>query len=105
MAPRNPVIATNIYFRNFLNSFLHNESIGGIVLMFCSLVALLCANVPQLGFLHDIWKTDMGFTIGSFSLEMTLEHWINDALMAVFFFVVGLEIKREMMVGELSSIK
>lgn len=105
MAPRNPVIATNIYFRNFLNSFLHNESIGGIVLMFCALVALLCANVPQLGFLHDIWKTDMGFTIGSFSLEMTLEHWINDALMAVFFFVVGLEIKREMMVGELSSIK
>lgn len=73
--------------------------------MICAVVALMCANIPQLGFLHELWDTNVGINIGSFSLEMSLELWINDFLMAIFFFVVGLEIKREMMVGELSSIK
>ena len=91
--------------RKFIQSFLHNQSVGGILLMICAVIALLGANVPQLAPLHELWKTHMGITIGSFSLDMSLEHWINDALMAVFFFVVGLEIKREMLVGELSSIK
>ena len=73
--------------------------------MICAVVALMCANIPQLGFLHELWDTNVGINIGSFSLEMSLELWINDFLMAIFFFVVGLEIKREMMVGELSSLK
>ena len=73
--------------------------------MLCAVVALLCANIPHLNSLHHFWETNLGITIGSFALEMSLEAWINDALMAVFFFVVGLEIKREMMVGELSSLK
>ena len=73
--------------------------------MICAAVALLCANIPQLGFLHELWNTSLAISIGSFVMDMTLEQWINDALMAVFFFVVGLEIKREMMVGELSSFK
>ncbi len=84
---------------------MHNEAIGGILLMICAVVALMCANIPQLGFLHELWDTNVGINIGSFSLEMSLELWINDFLMAIFFFVVGLEIKREMMVGELSSLK
>lgn len=99
------ILTTGIAVRNFFNAFLHNQSIGGMLLMVCAVIALVCANVPQLNFLHGIWETDLGISIGRFTLEMTLEQWINDALMAVFFFVVGLEIKREMMVGELSSIK
>ncbi len=91
--------------RNFLRNFLHDESVGGIILMVCAVLALLCANLPQLSFINEIWHTDIGIHIGSFSLSMSLSHWINDGLMAIFFFVVGLEIKREMMVGELSSFK
>ena len=73
--------------------------------MVCAVIALMCANIPQLSFIHELWDTSIGINIGSFSLNMSLELWINDFLMAIFFFVVGLEIKREMMVGELSSIK
>lgn len=105
MAKKNRIITSSIAARNFLAAFLHNEAIGGILLMICAVVALMCANIPQLGFLHELWDTNVGINIGSFSFEMSLELWINDFLMAIFFFVVGLEIKREMMVGELSSLK
>lgn len=105
MASKNRILTSGIAARNFLNAFLHNESIGGILLMICAVIALMCANIPQLKFFHELWKTPFGISLGSFSLEMPLELWINDFLMAVFFFVVGLEIKREMMVGELSSMK
>lgn len=105
MVKRNRILTSSIAARNFLAAFLHNEAIGGILLMICAVVALMCANIPQLGFLHELWDTNVGINIGSFSLEMSLELWINDFLMAIFFFVVGLEIKREMMVGELSSLK
>lgn len=92
--------------RKFFNAFIHNESIGGILLLVCAIISLLFANVPQLNAFHNIWHHETGvFAIGSFKIEMTLEQWINDGLMAIFFFVVGLEIKREMLVGELSSIK
>ena len=105
MATKNKILTGSIAARNFFAAFLHNESIGGILLMLCAVIALMCANIPQLNFIHQIWSTHLGITIGNFSLDMSLAHWINDALMAVFFFVVGLEIKREMMVGELSSLK
>ncbi len=105
MASKNKISTLGLATRNFFNSFLHNESVGGIILVICAVIALMCANIPQLGFVRDLWHTDMGFAIGSFKLEMSLEMWINDFLMAIFFFVVGLEIKREMMVGELSSFK
>ncbi|MBE6225584.1 MAG: Na+/H+ antiporter NhaA [Bacteroidales bacterium] len=98
-------VSMTLEARNFFNRFLHNESIGGILLLICAIISLVCANVPELNFLHDIWKQDAGISIGSFSLNMKIEHWINDGLMAIFFFVVGLEIKREMLVGELSSFK
>lgn len=91
--------------RNFFNQFLHNESIGGVLLLICAIISLVCANVPSLGFLHELWHKEAGITIGDFSLVMKIEHWINDGLMAIFFFVVGLEIKREMLVGELSSFR
>lgn len=98
-------VAVTLEARNFFNRFLHNESVGGILLLICAVISLVCANVPELNFLHEIWKQDAGITIGNFSLNMKIEHWINDGLMAIFFFVVGLEIKREMLVGELSSFR
>lgn len=71
----------------------------------CAILAIIIANVTQLNFLDNIWDQKFGFFIGTGKIEMTLKHWINDGLMAIFFFVVGLEIKREMLAGELSSLK
>ncbi len=82
-----------------LNAFMHAEASGGIVLIACALVALAWANSPWSAAYTELWATKI--TIGPIS--ETLLHWINDGLMAVFFFVVGLEIKREVLVGELAS--
>lgn len=105
LTSKNFVAAVEAEFRHFFSQFLHNESIGGIILLICTVISLLCANIPQLGALHEIWGKSAGISVGNFSLSMSMGHWINDGLMAIFFFVVGLEIKREMLVGELSSFK
>lgn len=99
------MLTRSMEMRNFFNAFLHNESIGGILLLICTIIALVGANVSGFEWLPALWHTEADISIGTFSIDMTLEEWINDALMAVFFFVVGLEIKREMLVGELSSFK
>ncbi len=91
--------------QEWYNRFLKNESAGGVLLLICTVIALLFANIPALKPALGIWETDMALTIGSLHLDMTLEEFVNDALMAIFFFTVGLEIKREMAVGQLSSIK
>lgn len=91
--------------RGMLHSFLESQTSGGLVLLICTIIALVVANVPALSHLQDIWHINAGVSVGNFKIEMSLLHWINDALMAIFFFVVGLEIKREMLVGELSSVK
>ena len=85
--------------------FLHSESTGGIILLICAVIALLFANIPALVPFTSIWDYNCGIEFGNFSLKMPLRLWINDGLMAIFFFVVGLEIKREMLVGGLSSAK
>ena len=89
--------------RGMLHSFLESQTSGGLVLLICTIIALLVANVPALQHIQDLWHVKAGVSIGNFKIEMSVEHWINDALMAIFFFVVGLEIKREILVGELSS--
>lgn len=88
-----------------LKSFIKSQTSGGVVLLLCTIVALIIANVPAFDHIQQMWHTKAGIHIGSFNIEMSILHWINDGLMAIFFFVVGLEIKREMLVGELSSIK
>jgi Na+:H+ antiporter, NhaA family len=92
-------------FRNFFNTFIMNEAFGGVLLLICAIASLIFANVPYFSNIHSVWDSNAGIHVGNFSLDMTLQAWTNDALMAVFFFVVGLEIKREILVGELSSFK
>lgn len=85
--------------------FIHKETTGGYLLMVCTVIALLVVNIGfNEGYLH-LLHTPVGFNFGPWELEKTLHHWINDGLMALFFFVVGLEIKREVLVGELSDIR
>ncbi len=90
---------------NVFGIFINNNYVGGIVLLTATLLALFAANSGSMNFIKDVWNISADFSIGNFKLEMSLLHWVNDALMVVFFFVVGLEIKREMIVGELSSFK
>ncbi len=77
----------------------------GIVLLFFAVVALLWANSPWSELYHKLLHYPLGLHIGKFSLSFSLHHWVNDALMVIFFFVVGLEIKKELSVGELSTPK
>lgn len=85
--------------------FLRNEASGGILLLICTVVALLWANSPLSSGYKNLWQTKLTIGIGGFVLTKPLLLWINDGLMAIFFFVVGLEIKREVLVGELASFK
>ncbi len=85
--------------------FLHVEAASGVVLMLAALVALALANSPWGEAFVGFWKTKVGISIGDFRLQYSLEHWINDGLMAIFFFVVGLEIKWEIAHGQLRDIR
>ncbi len=88
-----------------LVDFVKMEAFGGIVLMAFTVLALGIANSSVGEDFLAYWSNYFGFHFGDWKLSKTLIHWINDGLMAVFFFVVGLEIKREMLTGRLSSIK
>ncbi len=85
--------------------FIHRETTSGLLLMATAIIALLLANGPLVSAYQHIVHTLVGLNIGSWSLEMSLHHWINDGLMALFFFVVGLELKREILVGELAKLR
>ena len=85
--------------------FAHKQSSGGIVLIAATVIALAWANSPWGESYAALWHTKLTVGVGGFSVSKDLTHWINDGLMAVFFFVVGLEIKREVLVGELSSAR
>lgn len=88
-----------------IQEFLRKEASGGILLIIATVVALVWANSPLKDSYHQLWHTYVSISIGSKALNYSLHHWINDGLMVIFFFVVGLEIKRELLVGELSSAK
>ena len=85
--------------------FLHVEAASGVLLLICTAVALVLANSAASEWYVALWKTKVGFNFGDFSMMYSLQHWINDGLMAIFFFVVGLEVKREMVLGELRDPK
>lgn len=84
-------------------SFLRSEASGGVILLICAILAVIIANSPWGGAYEHSLHTPIAIGIGPFSLEMGLLHWVNDGLMAVFFFLVGLEIKREFLYGELRT--
>src|SRR5262245_30869566 len=85
-----------------LARFLQIESASGLVLLACTVIALVLANSPATGAYHDLWHTPVWLEVGTFRLGGELGHFfVNDVLMTVFFFVVGLEIKRELVAGEL----
>lgn len=85
--------------------FIRAESFSGILLIIFMLIALIWANSPWSESYHSLWQTQIAINVGGFSIDKPLLLWINDGLMAIFFFVVGLEIKRELLVGELSSVR
>jgi len=85
--------------------FLHAQTTTGMVLMFMTILALILANTPLTETYAHFFHTKVDFNVGSWQLSHTIHHWINDGLMAIFFFIIGLEIKREILVGELSNIK
>ena len=84
----------------FDSDFVHVEVLSGIVLALATVVALVWANVATSSY-EDFWRTSLRIGIGDFAVDESLLHWVNDGLMTVFFFVVGLEIKRELVVGDL----
>jgi Na+:H+ antiporter, NhaA family len=88
-----------------MRRFLDTEAAGGVVLLAATLVALITANSPFGDHYERIWSTRIGVEVGGLSLSEDLRHWINDGLMAIFFFVVGLEIKRELIAGELRTAR
>lgn len=84
--------------------FLHSQVAGSLVLLVSTCIALGWANSQWGQLYYDISHTYVGVSFGEARFQLTLSHWIKDGLMAIFFFVVGLEIKREIVVGELSSL-
>ena len=86
-----------------LNNFLGRQSTSGMVLFVAALMALIVANSPFADVYYHLWHNEISIGFNDFMIRKTLHHWINDGLMAVFFFVIGLELKREIMAGELSN--
>ncbi len=89
---------------SFLQAFLRSEALGGYVLMAAALAALIIANSPAAPLYFDVLGSKLGFQAGPIVLRETVLHWINDGLMAVFFLLVGLEIKREVLDGQLRGV-
>jgi NhaA family Na+:H+ antiporter len=98
---RRPAAAPLARLPGPLAEFLHLEAAGGIVLAAAALIALVWANSPWQDSYQTLWSTQLSIELGSHGIDLTLQQWINDGLMAVFFLVVGLEIKRELVEGEL----
>ncbi|MFT6914103.1 MAG: NhaA family Na+:H+ antiporter [Motiliproteus sp.] len=88
-----------------LDRFIHRQTTSGLLLMLCALVALGIANSPWAESYQHLIHTPLSVGIGDLFIEKSLQHWINEGLMALFFFIVGLELKREILVGELSELR
>ena len=83
--------------------FVNHQATAGLLLMFTALLALVVANSPMFDSYKQLLHMKAGFQFGDWTLKKSVHHWINDGLMALFFFIVGLELKREILVGELAN--
>ena len=109
---QNPVENTNHSVFFAARQALRRHATGGNILIAATLLAIVVANIPAINhYYYNFWDQEVRLQIGSFNLfshnghPMSMLQFINDALMAIFFFSIGLEIKREVLVGELASFK
>ena len=91
--------------RGIFEWFIHSEVTGSILLLACTAAALVWANSPWVDAYDQLLHMKIGVSWGDAAFKLTLHHWVNDGLMVIFFFVIGLEIKRELVVGQLSSVQ
>lgn len=104
LPPPSPLPLINRALRPF-QEFTHKESSSGLLLLASAALAIAWANSPWAVSYVRVWELPIGVRVGALALDETLLHWINDGLMAVFFLLVGLEIKREVLTGELASLR
>ena len=97
-------MTAHISDKNMFQRFLHSQVAGSLILITTTIIALIWANSQWGDYYYELSHTYLGVNFGDWSFKLTLSYWIKDGLMAIFFFVVGLEIKREIVVGELSSL-
>ncbi len=91
--------------KTFFKQFSHVESLSGALLFSAAIIAIIISNTPLQAWYHNFFtRVHLSFGIGSFSIAEPIQYWINDGLMAIFFMLVGLEIKRELVIGELSRL-
>ena len=90
---------------NIFNDFFNSEKSGGLLLIICTVASIIIANTSiGNGYLH-FWHSNINLSFANVPLNYSVEYWINDGLMAIFFLMVGLEIERELYIGELSDFK
>ncbi|MDR1461337.1 MAG: Na+/H+ antiporter NhaA [Campylobacteraceae bacterium] len=91
---------------NAIKEFINMESFGGVLLLFTTILALIIANIESIApIYHSFWESGFGFVFEGFNATLTMQEWVNDVLMAIFFLSIGLEIKKEMLIGNLASVK
>lgn len=88
-----------------IKQFFEFEAAGGIILALAALAAMIIANTPLFGWYETVIHAPVEVRVGGLEIAKDAQHWINDGLMAIFFFLVGLELKREVLIGELSNLK
>ena len=93
-----------IFARNFIRNFLKTESSSGLLLIIFSILAIILSNSDYSNYYYSLKITYLAIEVDNFLLKETIHHWVNDGLMAIFFLVLGLELKREMINGQLSSV-
>ncbi|HUF00136.1 MAG TPA: Na+/H+ antiporter NhaA [Anaerolineales bacterium] len=97
--------SVNTKLTKLFMEFFDSKKSSGIILILCTVTAIVIANSPFGKAFMDFWHVKRGFETGGTVLNQSLEHWVNDGLMAIFFLLIGLEIEREIYIGELSDLK
>jgi NhaA family Na+:H+ antiporter len=103
LLPRTQILAERVF--ETLQRFLHVEAVSGIALLIAAIAAMIWANSPFSQSYDALWHTPLSVGLGTFVFSRTLHFWINDALMTVFFLVVGMEIRREIHEGALNNLR